>query len=628
MNTPKHRRHIGGALLAAAVTAIALGVPAPAALATPGEQGYVVGIGGAIKPGNAPSEAIIQRIVDLAAQHSGGETPRIAIITAASSVAPNATEAADGTEYDNATANGLYYADWFAAHGAETYPVPIDVNPGEDYPGDPYSADNAFSPEVAQMIRDSDAVYFGGGDQTNYVRSLFECTAPDQAAAAIYAYTSCTDTPAMAAIRAVVESGGVSAGTSAGLTIQQGPDMISGGDPYPSWRDGPVTGWFDNDDLAYVPAGGLGFFSEGLLDSHFARRDRQPRMIRLAVALGHDRSFGVEEKTALVVDRAARTGEVIGDLGVSLLDTSAASSDGTNVAGVRYSYLTAGSTIDFASGAMALAGDVTSAPGTGPDAAPTADIWGSYDCEGGIFGTLNLAQGFLRSGAARASGDTCDSPAESPRFRTTYNRDADTSWSDRDGFTNLAMTISEIPSFSVAAAATPAAPGASASFAEGSEAPITVTVTNTGGTALAEVALTPARDAGAGRAAEGVVLPGESVTLKTTHRVVLGAQEFSAEVTARAVDANGAELRITTEPVTTTVELQGTKAPGHETGNGSGSKPDTADPGTQSGPGSSAPLAATGAPTPLAAWALAGMLLSAGAAALWRRGIRSSRPAR
>lgn len=642
--------------IAPAATAAPAPIPAPEAPAAPTAQnGNIVLIGGAIKPGEANSEVIIQRIVDLAKQHAGAKKPRIAIVTTASEVAPNATEAADGNTYDNATANGHYYSDWFAAHGADVYAVPVDVNPGEDYPGDPYSADNAKSAAVAQAVRESDAVYFGGGDQINYVRAFMDCTAPDQAAADIYAFTSCTDTPVMAAIREVVESGGVTAGTSAGLTIQQGADMISGGDPYPSWRDGATVGWFEDDRLASIPSGGFGFFTEGMLDSHFARRDRQPRIVRLAIATGHDRSFGVEEKTALVVDRAARTGEVIGQLGASLLDTSDATSDGRNVGGVRYSYFTTGSTIDFATGAITLAG--TAHSGAGSAAAPAAptDIWGSYECEGGIFGTLDLAQGLVKSSATRAAGDTCDSAAESPRFRTTFTRAAGTKWNDDGGFTDLAMSITEIPSFTAVASATGSVGSPTPQVPAGSQAGITVTVTNTGGTPLTgfQIASDSSVAAVSAPASSAVVAPGGTLQLQTTRTVPKGAHTFTLQVTATAVDANGANLGITTAPQTASLQLigveAGTGANASSTANGSanagGSANGSADSSGAASAGSAAngsagsgsngagagangtrdPLAQTGAPADGFALPAAGLLLLAGAAALIGRARLRSR---
>lgn len=564
------RRALGAAVLASALACTGLGTALPAASATSSgaPKGHVVLIGGALKMGNADSEAIMQRIVDLAQEHAGaGNTPKVAVFTVASTPAATPEEAADPDE-DNATTNGVnYYQPWFESHGATVYNVPIDVNPGEDYPGDPYSADNAEDPAVAAEIASADAVYFGGGDQTNYVRALFDCTAQTPAAREIYAYTSCDDTLAMSAMRKVMRSGGVSAGVSAGLHIQQGADMVSGGYAYDAWRDGATAGWFADgsdrqNDLTYIPAGGFGFFSEGLLDSHFARRDRQPRTVRLALATGHDRSFGVEEKTALVVDRGARTGEVIGALGASLLDVSRATITGRNAAGIRYSYFTSGSTIDFATGKITLAGTVHSGLGTAAmPSLPAAqtDIWGSGACMDGIFGTLDLAQGFVQSKAKRASGDTCKVDQADPRFRTTFNRLSDTVWNDEGGFLGLDMSITEIPSATAHAKVTGPKAGKTGAKAhalkKGKKARITVTVKNTGGTALTGFTVTVRGKKVA--ASTALVQPGKSVKLTFTQRVAAGKRTVSAHVAAKAADAAGRDLRIDGATTTVRVTIRG-----------------------------------------------------------------------
>ncbi|QIM18964.1 cyanophycinase [Leucobacter coleopterorum] len=615
------RRKLSAIALTAALSLGALAAIPTTASAAP-TQGHVVLIGGAIKPGDTPSEAIIQEIVDLAQAHAGvGNTPRVAILTAASPVAPDAAEAADGDTYDNATANGLYYKSWFEAHGAEVYPVPIDVNQVEDYAGDPYTAANAFDTTVANEIRNSDAVYFGGGDQTRYVRSLFNCTAPDQAAADKFAYTACTDTPAMAAIREVVESGGVAAGTSAGLTIQQGADMISGGDPYQSWRDPAVTGWFDDNSadastLAYIPAGGLGFFTEGQLDSHFARRDRQPRLVKLSLETQHERGFGVEEKTALVVDRGARTGKVIGALGATMLDVSDATFDGKSTAGVRYSYFMTGSTIDFATGSITLAGTEHTGPGTAPAPAAEPDIWKSYECDSNpyIFGTLSLAQSFVKSSVSRASGDSCDAAAESPRFRTTFNRDDRTRWSDDGSFVDVAMSIAEIPSFTATASVS-----GSTQLTVGDTASIAVSVTNTGGVPLSEFSINGVP------AAATTVLPGATAILTATHTVTEGRQTIAATVAANAVDTNGANLNMTVESQAVSAELSGTAKPVDPEGP---KKPGTEKPDPKTpvnGPANPPQaLATTGNPASLGATSAIALLVAGGAALAFTRRRTSS----
>ena len=71
-----------------------------------------------------------------------------------------------------------------------------------------------------------------------------------------------------------------------------------------------------------MPFGGFGFFTEAMLDSHFTTWGRQVRMVRLAMdeRVGYDQVIGVDETTALVVDRATGRSRVIGRHGVSVID--------------------------------------------------------------------------------------------------------------------------------------------------------------------------------------------------------------------------------------------------------------------------------------------------------------------
>lgn len=633
MPAPRTARRLGAAALVAAVSWGGAVAVAPAAHAAPA-AGTLVLIGGGISPGEPTSDAILTRVIDEARPHAmeaGRDTPVVAIVSAGSPPAPNATEASDGDAYDNASANGLYYGAWFEALGAETLLVPIDQHPGEDYPGDDYSRDRAGDAALAQAIASgADAVYLGGGDQARYVRALMDC-----AAAAHEAFTACTDTPVLAALRGVVDGGGVVAGSSAGLAIQQGGDMITGGEPYDSWRDGTTPGVFDDDRLSHIPAGGFGFFTEGLVDSHFARRDRQPRIARLALDLGRPVAYGVEEYTALVVDRTSRTGSVIGDLGVSVLDVSGAAFDGEATAdGIDASYLTPGSTIDFASGELVLAGSPRTAPGTGAKPARHQDLWGSYSCEGGIDGTLRLSQGLVASSADRASGDTCDAPGELPRFRTTVSRTAATSWNDTGGFAHLSTTFSPIPDLEVRVSANGTPPGERPRVEEGEAVTYRITVVNSGETALDgfEVATDgPGLDA-ANRpeAPAGELQPGESFALDVSGDTSL--VELDVAVTARALDRQhrviGAEIGSGDRngAATASAGIVVIPSQGEPAGPEEPSDPEApAGPDRPATPAAPAELPATGSTAPLGGALLAGILLAAAGALLARRTARGGR---
>jgi cyanophycinase len=443
MNSGGTRRSAGGgdpmlaarrAVAVAVVVAGTAGVlaAAPAGADGPLPSGSLVLIGGNL----GEDDQILQRIVDLADPDGEGPLPaRIAIVTAAAATAKNPAKARKDV-YNNAAANGVYYSGLFESFGAETYAGPIDTR--VDWKKDPYVPANADDPAVAAEIGRSTGVFFGGGDQMRYVRTLLRCQpAPDEA------FTSCTDTAAMAAIRDVVDAGGVVAGLSAGTTIQQGPNMVTGGESYEGWRDGAAPGYFDDaTKLAYLPYGGFGFFPEGLVDSHFTTWGRQARMVRLGAAVGEDRVVGVGETAALVCGRATRTADVIGRNGVSLLDLSAAAvsgAPGSSAAGVRWTYLVAGDRVDFASGTVTPASAPTTALGTGAGPAPVADVWDSIAAPSvGEYTLVDQALALVRSGATEASGTTLET---APQYTTVLTRAAGTTpWWD-GGFGDLGISI-------------------------------------------------------------------------------------------------------------------------------------------------------------------------------------------
>lgn len=432
MSTRLRAKALGAVALAAAT--VVAGVAPAASASSHKSAGSLVMIGGNLDE----DSAILQRIVDLAKKGKGAYyRPTIALVTAAARPARTPEQAADSS-LNNAAANGLYYGDLFDRFGADTYAVPIDT--AVNYDGDPYVPENAFSPEVAARIAEADGVFFGGGDQMRYVRTLLECED-----AADEAFTSCQDTPALAAVRSVLNKGGVVAGVSAGTTIQQGKNMVTGGEPYEGWRDGAKPGYFDDPaELAYLPYGGFGFFDAGLVDSHFGTWSRQARMIRLALHTGDKLIFGPDETTALVVDRKSRRAEVIGRNGVSVIDVSKARGQAPDeVKGVRWTYLVPGDRIDLKSGHVTPAGTPLSGSGEGP--APVADVWDSVNNDPvGSYSLVDLGVALVKSGAKEAAGTTFETD---PQFRTTLVKKGGTkAWTSDagTGFRNLVVRIAPV----------------------------------------------------------------------------------------------------------------------------------------------------------------------------------------
>lgn len=167
---------------------------------------------------------------------------------------------------------------------------------------------------LTKLIAAADGIFFNGGDQSLAYQAL--------------RYADGTATPTLQAIIAAVQHKQlVVAGTSAGtavmsgnqLNVKTGPavPMITNGDSYHALQYGakPATAPWpgcrkeqrcpegnSERQLTYLPAGGLGLFPLGILDTHFAERGRQARLLVLQQATQSTLAFGIDETTALLVD--------------------------------------------------------------------------------------------------------------------------------------------------------------------------------------------------------------------------------------------------------------------------------------------------------------------------------------
>lgn len=257
----------------------------------------------------------------------------------------------------------IYYEHILLSYGAaEVYYIPVTTE----------TSGNNTDPEVVATIKKMTGFFFGGGDQTRIVRSFYN--GDDKVVS-----------PALIAIKeAVIESGGVIAGTSAGTDCQTSNIMITGGISYQALRDGSFPHWQalpnPNPNIlgAYGP-GGIGNFPFGLLDTHFENRGRQGRLLRLlsdtmGYPSGNKMAFGVDENTALVITYESEpvssscpsaavhssytrpVGRIIGQRGVVVIDVRDAIvlTEGGHwgIENVRMSHLTAQDKIDLLSYAM------------------------------------------------------------------------------------------------------------------------------------------------------------------------------------------------------------------------------------------------------------------------------------
>jgi cyanophycinase-like exopeptidase len=366
--------------------------------AHPRAAGSLVLVGGTL----AEHPAILRRVMALGRAAAGpGAPPTVAVVTAATTPARTPSAAADPNR-SNAMSDARYYRGLFVERGAEAFVVPVDT--AVNWPTDPFRPANAEDPRLAARVADANIVFLAGGNQMDYVDTLERCPAsavPDRRR------TPCPPTAVLAAIDEVLAAGGVVVGTSAGTTIQQGPSMVTGGTPYSAWRRGVFRGWFPGRDTAGVrPAGGFGFFDAGLLDTHTSDRGRQARLVALAAATGVRRAFGIDDTTALVVDRRTRTAEVVGAASVSVLRVAPSGR-------ARWSLLTAGDRVDLDSLAVTPAGTVREGRGRGPRVA--TDIWSAAGADAPSAVLRRLGRALVASGADTARGTTLEAR---PRFTT------------------------------------------------------------------------------------------------------------------------------------------------------------------------------------------------------------------
>ncbi|TWJ24379.1 cyanophycinase [Micromonospora endolithica] len=383
-----------------ALTAVALSVPLAAAPASATSShhrsgGSLVLVGGALADDNA---AIYGDIVRLA---GGAGKARIGIFTAGAPT-PAEDPDADTPDCNNSVCNGDYYANLFKTYGvADAQWIPIDV----DHP------EKADDPAVVAQINSMTGFFFGGGDQYRYVTTMTRGTAQ-------------RDSAALAAVRRKLRTGAVVAGTSAGAQIMAGRDMITGGSVDPGLRDGSKPGYFDDSTvLGYLPKGGFGFFRDGLLDTHFSRRGREARSIRLATDTRNKRVFGLDENTALEVTHVGSRHQklrVIGERGVTVLDLRRARTTAGpvwGVEGVRWTRLTEGDRYRsdrwqpiFAAGKKRVVG----APGCA--ATPTEDVFWNY-------GLVTNAEALIANAGCASVVDV--SYEDDPRWQATLTRGRD-----------------------------------------------------------------------------------------------------------------------------------------------------------------------------------------------------------
>ena len=234
-------------------------------------QGPVMPIGGhEDKDGNGVSN-VLERFIDLA----GGKKARIVVV-------PTASETPEEM--------GQQYIDVFTELGAKSVEV-LDIRVRQDANEEP----------SLQLLQGASGIFITGGAQSRLVALI-------------------AGTLAMECIRMRNADGVVVAGTSAGASIVSS-HLISGG-----------TGVGGNSGSTAARKGmvelvaGFGLLQDIIVDQHFSERGRMGRLLSVYAANPGLLSIGLDEDTAVVIDREGIL-EVLGTGGVTIVDGRNATSD-------------------------------------------------------------------------------------------------------------------------------------------------------------------------------------------------------------------------------------------------------------------------------------------------------------
>jgi cyanophycinase len=223
-------------------------------------RGRLVAVGGAEdKEGDC---VILKEFVRLAK----GAKARVVVMTVAT---------------DHPVEAGREYKNVFRRLGVDDTEV-LDVSARED----------AGAPEALEKIRRATALYFTGGDQL-HITSLMGGTEMQKL------------------IHERHEKGLVIGGTSAGATMMSNSMIVGGGGE-------------ENPRVEAVRIGpGMDLLVGAMIDTHFSQRGRHGRLLTAVAHYPQDLGLGIDENTALVVER--NEFEVIGEGAVTVIDAGAMS---------------------------------------------------------------------------------------------------------------------------------------------------------------------------------------------------------------------------------------------------------------------------------------------------------------
>lgn len=216
---------------------------------------------------------------------------------------------------------------------------------------------------MADLARTCGGFYFAGGDQRRITQALYR--------------TNGEPTLTLQAVLEVYRAGGCVSGSSAGAAVMAEP-MITGGDSAGALRFGyTFTG-----TQGLTLGRGIGFFPGAQFDQHHLVRGRLGRLIVATEGSGFARGYGVDENTALAISNNAGWADVLGAMGVFVVDVSQQQKGtGGSRWGIRLHYLDVGDRIHMETGEIVSTSNKTAiTTRLLPAGAVTAtNVWGDTE---------------------------------------------------------------------------------------------------------------------------------------------------------------------------------------------------------------------------------------------------------
>lgn len=140
-----------------------------------------------------------------------------------------------------------------------------------------------FEEHKLDSIVNAGMIYISGGDQNRFMKIAL-------------------GSPLVDAIHKAYQNGAVIAGTSAGAAVQS-KKMITGNQLIHTEMKGYKTIQPNNIELAE----GLGLITSAIIDQHFIWRERNNRLISVAIENPNELAIGIDESTAILVEGSKAT---------------------------------------------------------------------------------------------------------------------------------------------------------------------------------------------------------------------------------------------------------------------------------------------------------------------------------